>query len=454
MKPDSSSHDIDIIKDFPYFEDFEGALAVKKSKSEYDPHEHVNSVFEIGFVGASVHLICAAVGTTILLTPFAFRLVGYGVAITAMAFASVLYVNNLHSLLWTEYQLCKMLKVQKLTFVSVVQRSFEVAPENLQLFGSFLKSLMYVYWVLPFANGIYLIVISDGCRAILNDQRLQFDVTITVVLLVMMALCLLPRLWFLVPLSVLANIFILLNLAIISITSIDVNQWTEAKFVGDLDKLPQFLSIFSSTIGMTAMVIPLKNEMSNPKEFTARFGVLNTSFGVLSLIIGSFGLLGYLNYGANVEKNILLNLPAESWLTSIVLISYSSSLCITYILIFYTYEDTMWNGFLITRLKGSRYETTCKYCLRVSINIAAYGMAVTIHDLNLLVSIVGTMAILIEVCLPSVLHLLVSRVVPTKPSARRFLVIKNSVVIILSTIIFGMSMNTCVSGVIKLYKKK
>lgn len=452
MKPDSSSHGIDTIKDFPYFEDYESTFPVKKSKSEYDPQEHVHSVFEIGFTGASFHIIRAAIGTTILLAPFAFSLVGYGVAIATLVCASVLYVSNLHSLLWTEYQLCKMLKVPRLTFASIVERSFQAAPENLQILGPFFKFSMYLYWAIPSANGIYLIVISDSCRKVLIYLGFTAEDTLPIVLVVMTILGLLPRLRFLVPFSTFSSVLTLLNLAIISIISMDVSHWREAKIVGDLNKIPQFLAIFSNTVGMTAMVIPLKKEMANPKEFITPFGVLNISFAILSLIIGSFGLLGYLNCGTAVRGNILMNLP-ESWVALIVLILYTLSLSSTYILIFYTYDDT-WNSLLAARLKGSSYETVCKYCIRVSINVTAYGMAATIYDFGLLVSMIGTMGILMEICLPSVLHLLVCRVVPTKPTALSFLVFKNSAVITISMILFGMSMKTCIFDVIKLYRKK
>lgn len=452
MKPDSSTHGIDTIKDFPLFEDFECTLSVKKSKSEYDPQEHAHSVYKIGFAGASFHIIRAAIGATILLAPFAFSLVGYGVAITTMVFATILYVSNLHSLLWTEYQLCKMLKVPHLTFTSVVERSFQAAPENFQILSPFFKFLMYFYWLLPSANGIYLIVISDVCKKLFIYFGLTVEDTLPIVLANIILLCLLPRLRFLVPLSAFTSALILLNLVMIGIISMDTSHWQNAKIVGDLYKIPQFSAIFLNAVGVTAMVIPLKSEMANPKEFVSSFGVLNTSFAILTLVIGSFGLIGHLNYGAAVRSDILLNLP-DGRITSIVLILYILSLSSTYVLLFYTYEDT-WNDLLAARLKGSRYETVGQYCVRISINVAAYGMAATIPDLGLLVSMIGSMGILMEICLPSVLHLLVCRVVPTKPKAMWFLVFKNSAVITLSTLIFGMSMKTCICDVIKMYRKK
>lgn len=406
--------------------------------------------YALGYTAASVHLIRGTLGAGVLLTPYAFSLVGYGVAITSMVFTSILYLHSLHSLLWIESNLCKMLKVPHLSFPNVVERSFDVASEGVQILHPYVKLMLYIYWVLPSANAAYLIIISANCRKLLNNHS-KYDTPIPLVMGLLLLLCL-PRLRFLVPLSILANICTLLNMVMISVTNIP-SQWN-GDFAVDLAKVPQFCALFVYSMGMTAMVVPLKNQMQNPTEFGAPGGVLNVSFGILSSLVGSFGLVGYLSKGKSVEDNILLDLPEDGWVTPVVLISYTLSMCIIYILIFYAYEETIWHGFLVARLKDNKYEAVWRCCLRVSINMAAYGIAVTVPDFGVLASILGSVGLLMEICLPSILRLLICQVVPEKRPASWILVCKNVAVIVLSVIIFVMSMKSSISCLAKMYKKR
>ena len=58
-------------------------------------------------------------------------------------------------------------------------------------------------------------------------------------------------------------------------------------------------------------MLPLKNEMQNPKSFGARNGVLNQAMAVISFLYIGLGLFGYLRFGAEIQGSITLNLPAE-----------------------------------------------------------------------------------------------------------------------------------------------
>jgi len=56
-------------------------------------------------------------------------------------------------------------------------------------------------------------------------------------------------------------------------------------------------------------VLPLENEMKNPKKFGSVFGVLNASMLPISLLYTVVGLLGYLKYGENTKGSITLDMP-------------------------------------------------------------------------------------------------------------------------------------------------
>lgn len=58
-------------------------------------------------------------------------------------------------------------------------------------------------------------------------------------------------------------------------------------------------------------VLPLENEMKNPKKFGSMFGVLNSSMIPISFLYTLVGILGYLKYGENTKGSITLDLPHD-----------------------------------------------------------------------------------------------------------------------------------------------
>jgi len=58
-------------------------------------------------------------------------------------------------------------------------------------------------------------------------------------------------------------------------------------------------------------MMPLKNEMKNPRDFGGVCGVLNRAMIPIVLLFISLGLFGYLKYGAAVQGTITLNLPSN-----------------------------------------------------------------------------------------------------------------------------------------------
>lgn len=56
-------------------------------------------------------------------------------------------------------------------------------------------------------------------------------------------------------------------------------------------------------------VLPLENEMKNPKKFGSLFGVLNASMMPISILYTFVGLLGYLKYGEATTGSITLDMP-------------------------------------------------------------------------------------------------------------------------------------------------
>lgn len=60
-----------------------------------------------------------------------------------------------------------------------------------------------------------------------------------------------------------------------------------------------------------ALILPLRNKMRNPENFTSRFGVLNMTMAGITAIFIFTGVIGYMRWGEEVDGSITLNLNAE-----------------------------------------------------------------------------------------------------------------------------------------------
>lgn len=73
---------------------------------------------------------------------------------------------------------------------------------------------------------------------------------------------------------------------------------------------------------MFSQVLPLQNEMKEPKKFKSPLGVLNVGMCVVIILYITIGFLGYLRYGEDIEGSVTLNLPIDEKLVENTLHSY------------------------------------------------------------------------------------------------------------------------------------
>ena len=81
------------------------------------------------------------------------------------------------------------------------------------------------------------------------------------------------------------------------------------------------------------VVLPLENQMREPRALRGWTGVLNTSMVIVTCLYIAIGFFGYLKYGDAVEGSITLNLPQEEWLAQIIMVMMSLA-------IFFRYTNT------------------------------------------------------------------------------------------------------------------
>jgi proton-coupled amino acid transporter len=115
------------------------------------------------------------------------------------------------------------------------------------------------------------------------------------------------------PFSLIGNLCMFSSIAITFYYSIqDLPSISDRKlFYSELHQLPLFVGTVMYLYEGIGMVLPFKNSMKRPNEFSRTFGVLNVGMVVLTVLFLSFGCIGYWKYGEDVKPSLSLNLPIE-----------------------------------------------------------------------------------------------------------------------------------------------
>jgi solute carrier family 36 (proton-coupled amino acid transporter) len=117
------------------------------------------------------------------------------------------------------------------------------------------------------------------------------------------------------PFSGIANFFMFFGIIVTFYYSTqDLPDISDRKLItSSYTKLPLFFGTVIYLFEGIGLVLPLKNAMRNPKDFSSTFGVLNVGMVFLTIMFAVFGAVGYWKYGDNVESSLTLNLPADKW---------------------------------------------------------------------------------------------------------------------------------------------
>lgn len=78
-----------------------------------------------------------------------------------------------------------------------------------------------------------------------------------------------------------------------------------------LHDLPLFFGTAIYLFEGIGLVLPLKNAMKKPIDFSKSFGVLNVGFVILTVVFICFGTIGYWKFGDDVAASLTLNLPND-----------------------------------------------------------------------------------------------------------------------------------------------
>nr|BAN20779.1 amino acid transporter [Riptortus pedestris] len=378
------------------------SISVKEpqiTEKEYDPYDHRDVKHSNSFAGTLTHLLKGSMGTGILAMPYAFSNAGYILGTFGTIFMGALCTYAIHILISSAYELCKRTKVPSMSYPETARAALAHGPKQFRSLSKYAPHACNVMLVsfLVGSAGIYIVFISSNLKDVIDhyqDPKDQWELRwyCLIILGPLILLNLIRRFKYLVPLSLLATVLTSISFVIVFYYVFsDIPDLSKRTPIAPVGKIPLFLATVIFAMEAIGVVLPLENEMKNPKQFNSLFGVLNCAMLPITFLYTSLGLLGYLKYGDDVKGSITLSLPDDEKLAQSVRVMLSIAIFFTHALCITPATATVFEEYVKPRV--SKRLVLWEYITRVTLVLVAFVMAICVPYLDLFISLIGALCI-------------------------------------------------------------
>lgn len=384
---------------------------VSEASFPYDPYEHRFLEHPLTYTDALCHMIKGSIGTGILTVPHAFKNSGYLLGFVGTLSIGAFMTYNVQTLVRAQHELCCRLRIPSLTYPQILGTALSAGPKKLRWLAPYGRFVSFTALALDELGTmcIYVVFIAQNLRQICNPISPFENLRLYMISLFPMLLVLswIPNLKNMAPISSGAICIMFASLGLTLYTMLhDIPSLKDRRAVGEFEKLPFFFCTILYSCSSIAVTMPLENEMGHPRQFSSKLGVLNIANCINTLLFASFGFLGYLKYGDDVQGSITLNLPSQDKLTLIVQSLLTVAILFTLPLPQFIFYDIVWNGFLKPRIS---FVTSIgwDYGARTLVVLLTVTFAVIIPNLELFVSLIGGLCLgLMTLVIPATVDLL------------------------------------------------
>lgn len=396
------------------------AQALKRRKDieadDYDPHDHQEVAHPTSNMDTLFHLLKGCFGTGILAMPEAFKFSGYVVGTLGTAVIGFICTLAVHMLVDAEYELSKRRRVPTLSYPEASRAALEDGPPRTRWLAKYMSGAVNTFVV---ANQMgaciaYIIFIASNVQAIVEwywTGRLGLRVYMVLVTIPIIMLSWVRDLKYLAPFSTLAMSVTLGSFTVILYYVFRQIPGIEDRVAfGNITDFPLFFGTAMFSLEAMGVMIPLKNEMQNPKDFGGRFGVLNRAMVPIVVLFICVGLFGYLQYGDAVNASVTLNLPEVEIPAQCVRLMIALAIFVSHGLMNYVNFDAIWNKKLKevceARKVPERQQLVYEYLVRTAIVLSHLAAGLAFTDLGLVISLVGALCLsMIGLTFPAVIHM-------------------------------------------------
>ncbi|XP_017040393.1 proton-coupled amino acid transporter-like protein pathetic [Drosophila ficusphila] len=356
------------------------------------------------------HLLKASLGTGILGMPVAFMYSGLVMGIFTTIFTAFICTHCSYILVKCGHKLYYRTRRTKMTFAEIAEAAFQKGPKWCRGFAPVAKfSILFGLFLTYFGTcSVYTVIVASNFEQLINywtGTEISLRLLICALLIPLILIAWVPNLKYLAPVSMVANLFMGLGLAITFYYLVqDLPPVQEREFVV-WGTLPQFFSITIFAMEAIGVVMPLENNMKTPQKFLGICGVLSQGMSGVTLIYMLLGFLGYLRYGSATEQSIALNLPIEEWPAQAVKVLISLAVYCTFGLQFFVCLEIVWDSI---KEKCTKRPNVVNYVLRTVLVTAAVVLAVAVPTIGPFMGLIGAFCFsILGLIFPVIIELIV-----------------------------------------------
>lgn len=432
---------------------------LQSSPLSYEPYSFANSKDATSYWGTVFHLYMISAGPALLNMPRNYLQVGYflGFLITLLIF--FFYWYNMRMLIWTEYQLCVLKQQPNMSYSETLFHAFQGGPPRWRAFAPYSRHVIHILYLITWIGAFNLVLIAKNLKVVYqNVYNTDIDVHVIMmyVFIPMLFLTWIHRLKYLIPLSIIGNAISVFCIAVVIYhIVVDSTHLRIEKDVGSTTNIPVFLGSVLFNLNATGLMMPLKNQMSQPSKFNSNLGVLTVTYFPMSFLFAFFGLFCCLKYGNNLQDTVIQNLELDESQLQIMILLHTAALALQYPLITYVAFDTLWNNILIEKQKTLNLVTFWEYIARTVVYIISYAAAYTIPNLNLFLSISGTIGTAVDsLIFPAFVHTLVVWKLHRNEIKFKVCLVKNIIFLLIALLLLITGLTESVNQVFAYYNNR
>jgi len=380
------------------------------SGSQCVTEDEFEAIYTISACDSVIHLTKGYLGIGILVLPLALSyggLVGGVLGLTLITALSIHCTNMLSSASQ------KLIVINDLLFIDyadTAEISFIEAGGNWAKSSDIVRHILNSFRFLSQVgnNAVYISFVAQNMMLMVEvnlSPGWSYRDYLLLLVIPTIIICSVRQLKYIAPLTIIANILQIGGLAIMFyyILSSPLHDGAPPQLFGQSSSLPLCFGIMFFAFGGISVVLPIQNQMTNPKKMLGMFGSLSISISSCGILLLAMGVLGYLKYGSQTLASITFNLPREDPLAQSCQVMFMLAVFLSYALQYYVVMEIAGPN-LIEPFVSRPFYLFAEYLFRSVLNILIIGLAALVPWLDLLITLVSCLTVVpIIIIIPAII---------------------------------------------------